>query len=478
MGFRCRSHPANGARSLGRTAPQDHAFPLRYRHAPGLIRLGKTVRQRRHLSARVPAHQARHGPHVPDHERVHRSVAHRESALAIVGTDRRKWIWNRSLASFPDIRAQALASLEAVGLKERADEPVKLFSYGERRQLVAGALSTQPRVLFLDEPCAGLSPSERQRIFNMIRALPREITLVDDRTRHGRGAWLGRPRHGNEPRAGDGGRNTRRNAKQSRSSQRVFWPCLARPCPSPCSRFPRSTPITGTATSCRGKLYAEQGADRRHPRPQRHGKTTLIRSVADLRRRAAATSCIGTDRCAANRPTPLRRPVLRSCRRADESSARSACARTCCCPPACGAIARAYERQRVGTALGLRRGDEGVSPARRADQSSGRPAQRRRAANAGDRSRADGQSRPDPDGRASEGLSPRLVLQCRTSCGGCGPAVTPSCWSSKTSSWRSRSPTRFTCSRPGNLFSRHPAELAKETQILDQHLGVSGAKMI
>ena len=100
-------------------------------------------------------------------------------SLAIVGTDQRKWILNRSLSAFSDVRAQAFATLEAVGLKERADEPVKLFSYGERRQLeLALALSTHPRVLFLDEPCAGLSPSERQRIFNMIRALPREITLV------------------------------------------------------------------------------------------------------------------------------------------------------------------------------------------------------------------------------------------------------------------------------------------------------------
>ena len=33
-------------------------------------------------------------------------------------------------------------------------------------------------MLFLDEPCAGLSPSERQRIFKMVRALPREITVV------------------------------------------------------------------------------------------------------------------------------------------------------------------------------------------------------------------------------------------------------------------------------------------------------------
>jgi branched-chain amino acid transport system ATP-binding protein len=100
-------------------------------------------------------------------------------ALAIVGTDRRKWICGRPLGAFPDIRAQALARLDAVGLKDDPDKPVKLLSYGERRQLeLALALSTNPKVLFLDEPCAGLSPSERQRIFNMIRALPREITVV------------------------------------------------------------------------------------------------------------------------------------------------------------------------------------------------------------------------------------------------------------------------------------------------------------
>ena len=100
-------------------------------------------------------------------------------ALAIVGTDRRKWVCHRPLAAFPAVREQALAGLEAVGLKERADEPVRLLSYGERRQLeLALALNTRPRVLFLDEPCAGLSPSERQRIFRLVRALPREITVV------------------------------------------------------------------------------------------------------------------------------------------------------------------------------------------------------------------------------------------------------------------------------------------------------------
>ena len=100
-------------------------------------------------------------------------------ALSIVGTDRRKWIFHRSLTAFPAIRERALAGLEAVGLEDRADQPVKLLSYGERRQLeLALALNTAPKVLFLDEPCAGLSPSERTRIFSMVRALPRDITVV------------------------------------------------------------------------------------------------------------------------------------------------------------------------------------------------------------------------------------------------------------------------------------------------------------
>ena len=100
-------------------------------------------------------------------------------ALAIVGTDRRKWTLHRPLSAFSDVRRQALDGLERVGLGHRADEPVKRVSYGERRQLeLALALNTGPKVLFLDEPCAGLSPSERQRISRMIGELPRDITLV------------------------------------------------------------------------------------------------------------------------------------------------------------------------------------------------------------------------------------------------------------------------------------------------------------
>jgi branched-chain amino acid transport system ATP-binding protein len=100
-------------------------------------------------------------------------------ALALVGTDRRKWVLHRPLESFAEVRRRALEGLERVGLGGRAHQPAKLVSYGERRQLeLALALNTDPKVLFLDEPCAGLAPAERQRISRMIAELPRDITLL------------------------------------------------------------------------------------------------------------------------------------------------------------------------------------------------------------------------------------------------------------------------------------------------------------
>jgi branched-chain amino acid transport system ATP-binding protein len=99
--------------------------------------------------------------------------------LALIGTDRRKWTLHRPIAAFAGLRERALAGLARVGLEGRADTPARALSYGERRQLeLALALNANPRVLLLDEPCAGLSPSERQRISQTIAALPRSITLL------------------------------------------------------------------------------------------------------------------------------------------------------------------------------------------------------------------------------------------------------------------------------------------------------------
>jgi branched-chain amino acid transport system ATP-binding protein len=99
--------------------------------------------------------------------------------LALLGTDRRKWILHRPVGAFGALRARAMDGLARVGLEDRADAPARMLSYGERRQLeLALALNTNPRVLLLDEPCAGLSPGERQKISQAIARLPRAITLV------------------------------------------------------------------------------------------------------------------------------------------------------------------------------------------------------------------------------------------------------------------------------------------------------------
>jgi branched-chain amino acid transport system ATP-binding protein len=99
--------------------------------------------------------------------------------LALVGRDRRKWALLRPVSAYGDVQEEALRSLRRVGLHDKALSPVLEISYGEKRQLeLALALCMRPQVLFLDEPCAGLSPSERQRIAELIAALPREITLV------------------------------------------------------------------------------------------------------------------------------------------------------------------------------------------------------------------------------------------------------------------------------------------------------------
>jgi branched-chain amino acid transport system ATP-binding protein len=56
---------------------------------------------------------------------------------------------------------------------------VKEISYGEQRQLeLAMSLTSSPRLLLLDEPAAGLSPAERVTMAEVIRGLPRTLSLV------------------------------------------------------------------------------------------------------------------------------------------------------------------------------------------------------------------------------------------------------------------------------------------------------------
>jgi branched-chain amino acid transport system ATP-binding protein len=74
---------------------------------------------------------------------------------------------------------RARGAAEAVGLTDRFDAPAVTLSYGEQRQLEIGiALATDPKLLLLDEPTAGMSPEETHRMTSLLGGLPREITLL------------------------------------------------------------------------------------------------------------------------------------------------------------------------------------------------------------------------------------------------------------------------------------------------------------
>jgi branched-chain amino acid transport system permease protein len=67
---------------------------------------------------------------------------------------------------------EAVRLLEFVNLRERAFEEAGSLPYGHQRRLeIARALATQPRLLLLDEPAAGLNPQETQDLIGLIRRI-------------------------------------------------------------------------------------------------------------------------------------------------------------------------------------------------------------------------------------------------------------------------------------------------------------------
>ena len=87
-------------------------------------------------------------------------------------------LWG-AVSRLPGPLARAREVAAAGGLAGRLDEPAGRLSHGEQRQLEVGvALATGPRLLLLDEPTAGMSPEETQRMTRLLEALPREVTLL------------------------------------------------------------------------------------------------------------------------------------------------------------------------------------------------------------------------------------------------------------------------------------------------------------
>jgi len=81
--------------------------------------------------------------------------------------------------AFRDIIEKAEAMLDAVGLLGKASELASNLSHGEQRNLeIAIALATEPRLLCLDEPTAGMSAAETRDTIALIRRISRSLAIL------------------------------------------------------------------------------------------------------------------------------------------------------------------------------------------------------------------------------------------------------------------------------------------------------------
>jgi branched-chain amino acid transport system permease protein len=84
-----------------------------------------------------------------------------------------------SLSRIPRLGEQVELTLELVNLTDRRDTPVSQLAYGDKRRLEVGlALASSPTLLLLDEPLAGMSPSERVDTVKLLKSIGRDRTMI------------------------------------------------------------------------------------------------------------------------------------------------------------------------------------------------------------------------------------------------------------------------------------------------------------
>ena len=85
----------------------------------------------------------------------------------------------RPADSIAGVRARAERALSLAGIAHLSDKDATSMSYGEQRQLeLALLLATEPELLLLDEPLAGLGQEESRRVVALIESLARDHTVI------------------------------------------------------------------------------------------------------------------------------------------------------------------------------------------------------------------------------------------------------------------------------------------------------------
>jgi branched-chain amino acid transport system ATP-binding protein len=92
---------------------------------------------------------------------------------------RHAWSLLRHRNAYTDVLERARAVLASVGLLDKQDELAANLSHGEQRNLEIGiALATEPKVLCLDEPTAGMSVAETLATVELVRRIAANLTIL------------------------------------------------------------------------------------------------------------------------------------------------------------------------------------------------------------------------------------------------------------------------------------------------------------
>jgi branched-chain amino acid transport system ATP-binding protein len=77
------------------------------------------------------------------------------------------------------IETQVIELLDLFGLADQRDEDARSLPYGDQRRLeIARALATKPKLLLLDEPAAGMNPTEKEELMHLIRFIKNKFNIA------------------------------------------------------------------------------------------------------------------------------------------------------------------------------------------------------------------------------------------------------------------------------------------------------------